>query len=108
MHISFISSIAVIVADPAPSRKLFIDALGLPLQPHEGDEYSTVAKSNAAPGGRRTAPSSLDTSCNAHASDPFATAIASETICHSRPHAVNVGATVRSDCAIFRRPSAPA
>jgi hypothetical protein len=39
MDISFISSIAVIVADPAPSRKLFIDALGLPLQPHPGDEY---------------------------------------------------------------------
>jgi hypothetical protein len=38
MQISFISSIAVIVADPAPSRKLFIDALGLPLQPHAGDD----------------------------------------------------------------------
>jgi hypothetical protein len=39
MHISFLSSIAVIVADPAPSRKLFVDTLGLPLQPHPGDEY---------------------------------------------------------------------
>ena len=39
MNISFISSIAVIVADPAPSRKLFVDTLGLPLQPHAGDEY---------------------------------------------------------------------
>jgi catechol 2,3-dioxygenase-like lactoylglutathione lyase family enzyme len=34
----FISTIAVVVADPAESRKLFIDALGLPLE-GEGDGY---------------------------------------------------------------------
>ena len=36
MEIEFISGVAVITADPAASRKLYLDALGLPL---EGDEY---------------------------------------------------------------------
>ncbi len=39
MRIQFISSIAVVTADPAQSRKLFIDTLGLPLERHEGDDY---------------------------------------------------------------------
>lgn len=39
MKISFISSIAVVASDPAESRKLFVDALGLPLKRHEDDEY---------------------------------------------------------------------
>lgn len=36
MDILFIASTAVITQDPAASRKLFVDALGLPL---EGDDY---------------------------------------------------------------------
>jgi catechol 2,3-dioxygenase-like lactoylglutathione lyase family enzyme len=39
MKILFIASVAVIAPDPVPSRKLFIDALGLPLQRHDGDDY---------------------------------------------------------------------
>jgi catechol 2,3-dioxygenase-like lactoylglutathione lyase family enzyme len=36
MQIEFIASFAVITTDPAKSRELYVDALGLPL---EGDEY---------------------------------------------------------------------
>ena len=36
MKIEFVASIAVITPDPTESRKLYLDALGLPL---EGDEY---------------------------------------------------------------------
>jgi catechol 2,3-dioxygenase-like lactoylglutathione lyase family enzyme len=39
MKILFISSMAIVTPDPAESRKLFIDTLGLPLQRHEGDDY---------------------------------------------------------------------
>ena len=39
MHIEFIASTAVITADPARSRKLYVDTLGLPLEHGEGDEY---------------------------------------------------------------------
>ncbi|THV42035.1 VOC family protein [Glycomyces buryatensis] len=39
MEIQFIASVSVIAADPPASRKLFVDALGLPLRKHEGDEY---------------------------------------------------------------------
>jgi hypothetical protein len=39
MKILFISSLAIVASDPAHSRKLFIDALGLPLERHEGDDY---------------------------------------------------------------------
>ena len=39
MDIEFIASVAVIAADPAESRKLYVDALGLPLQAEEGGEY---------------------------------------------------------------------
>jgi catechol 2,3-dioxygenase-like lactoylglutathione lyase family enzyme len=39
MKILFISSMAVVTPDPAQSRKLFIDALGLPLERHDGDDY---------------------------------------------------------------------
>jgi catechol 2,3-dioxygenase-like lactoylglutathione lyase family enzyme len=38
MKILFIASVAVVTADPPESRKLFIDALGLPLE-GEGDGY---------------------------------------------------------------------
>lgn len=39
MDIKFIASVAVIAADPAESRKLYVNALGLPLQAEEGGEY---------------------------------------------------------------------
>jgi catechol 2,3-dioxygenase-like lactoylglutathione lyase family enzyme len=39
MEIEFIASFAVITPDPAASRKLYIDALGLPLAHGEGDDY---------------------------------------------------------------------
>lgn len=39
MEILFVSSFAVVAPDPVESRKLFIDALGLPLKRHEGDDY---------------------------------------------------------------------
>jgi catechol 2,3-dioxygenase-like lactoylglutathione lyase family enzyme len=38
MEVEFIATMAVIVADPPQGRKLFIDALGLPLE-GEGDGY---------------------------------------------------------------------
>jgi catechol 2,3-dioxygenase-like lactoylglutathione lyase family enzyme len=42
MNVLFIASVAVVVADPPQSRKLFIDALGLPLE-GEGDGYYSSA-----------------------------------------------------------------
>jgi catechol 2,3-dioxygenase-like lactoylglutathione lyase family enzyme len=40
MHVLFVSSVSVISADPAQSRRLYLDALGLPLQPASPtDEY---------------------------------------------------------------------
>jgi catechol 2,3-dioxygenase-like lactoylglutathione lyase family enzyme len=39
MEIQFIASMAVITPDPAPSAQLYRDALGLPLQTAEGDDY---------------------------------------------------------------------
>ena len=38
MDVLFVASVAVVTADPPRSRKLFIDALGLPLE-GEGDGY---------------------------------------------------------------------
>jgi catechol 2,3-dioxygenase-like lactoylglutathione lyase family enzyme len=38
MDVLFVASVAVITADPPQSRKLFMDALGLPLE-GEGDGY---------------------------------------------------------------------
>jgi catechol 2,3-dioxygenase-like lactoylglutathione lyase family enzyme len=46
MDVRFLSTVAIVVADPAHSRRLFIDALGLPLQ-GEGDGYYS---STAIPG----------------------------------------------------------
>ena len=37
MRIEFIASVAVITADPPMSRRLYVDAIGLPLQGH--DDY---------------------------------------------------------------------
>ena len=39
MDVLYVSSVAVVSADPPASRKLFVDALGLPLEPHPGDDY---------------------------------------------------------------------
>jgi catechol 2,3-dioxygenase-like lactoylglutathione lyase family enzyme len=39
MKIEFLASVAVIAPDPPASRKLYVDALGLPLDGQGGDEY---------------------------------------------------------------------
>jgi catechol 2,3-dioxygenase-like lactoylglutathione lyase family enzyme len=39
MEIEFLSSVAVIAPDPPESRKLYVDALGLPLESRGDDEY---------------------------------------------------------------------
>ena len=39
MKIQFIASVSVIAPDPVTSRKLFVEALGLPLEAAEGDDY---------------------------------------------------------------------
>ena len=39
MHIEFIASMAIITPDPAASRTLYVDALGLPLEAAAGSEY---------------------------------------------------------------------
>jgi catechol 2,3-dioxygenase-like lactoylglutathione lyase family enzyme len=39
MNVQFISSFAVITPDIDTSRRLYVDALGLPLAASEGDEY---------------------------------------------------------------------
>lgn len=39
MDVEFIATVSVIAADPAESRKLYVDALGLPLQAEQGSEY---------------------------------------------------------------------
>jgi catechol 2,3-dioxygenase-like lactoylglutathione lyase family enzyme len=39
MKIEFLSSVAVIAPDPPASRKLYVDALGLPLDSQGDDEY---------------------------------------------------------------------
>lgn len=44
MDIVFISSVSAIAADPAESRKLYVDAVGLPLEPHEGTDYWSSEK----------------------------------------------------------------
>jgi catechol 2,3-dioxygenase-like lactoylglutathione lyase family enzyme len=39
MNVDWISSVAVIAADPAASRELYVDALGLPLEADAGGDY---------------------------------------------------------------------
>src|SRR3954451_1741651 len=39
MNVEFIASVAVVAADPPESRKLYVDALGLPLEGQGADEY---------------------------------------------------------------------
>ena len=40
MNVEFVTSIAVIAPDPAESRRLYVDALGLPLAAGEGSDYA--------------------------------------------------------------------
>ena len=39
MNILFVASVAAVTADPPESRKLYVDALALPLEAAEGSEY---------------------------------------------------------------------
>jgi catechol 2,3-dioxygenase-like lactoylglutathione lyase family enzyme len=39
MQIEFVASVAAVTPDPAVSRALYVDALGLPLEHGEGDDY---------------------------------------------------------------------
>ena len=48
MRVLFVASVAVVAADPPQSRRLFIDALGLPLE-GDGDGYYS---SGSIPGSR--------------------------------------------------------
>ncbi len=49
MDLQFITSIAIVTPNPPESRKLFIDALGLPLEPASpGDEYHFSDKIDGA------------------------------------------------------------
>jgi catechol 2,3-dioxygenase-like lactoylglutathione lyase family enzyme len=41
MNVLFVASVAVVAADPPQSRKLFIDALGLPLEGEGNGYYSS-------------------------------------------------------------------
>jgi catechol 2,3-dioxygenase-like lactoylglutathione lyase family enzyme len=47
MKIEFLASVAVIAPDPPASRKLYVDAIGLPLAGHGGDEYHHTDKLGA-------------------------------------------------------------
>jgi catechol 2,3-dioxygenase-like lactoylglutathione lyase family enzyme len=48
MQIEFIASVAVITPDPAQSRSLYVEALGLPLEAAEGDDYLHSEKIDGA------------------------------------------------------------
>ena len=39
MNIQFVAGVAIVAADPPRSRELIVDALGLPLQAADGDDY---------------------------------------------------------------------
>lgn len=41
MDTKFITSVSVVAADPAASRKLYVDALGLPLRRLDGEYFAT-------------------------------------------------------------------
>src|SRR5438874_2561901 len=44
MNIEFVASVAVVAADPPESRKLYVDALGLPLTGDDPDGYHSSEK----------------------------------------------------------------
>jgi catechol 2,3-dioxygenase-like lactoylglutathione lyase family enzyme len=41
MQVQFIASVAVIAPEPAASRRLYLDALGLPLEPLDDEYYAS-------------------------------------------------------------------
>ena len=41
MHVKFMASVSVISANPSASRKLYVDALGLPLERKDGEYFAT-------------------------------------------------------------------
>lgn len=43
MQIQFVTSVAVIATDPQESRRLYVDALGLPLRQLDGEYFATEA-----------------------------------------------------------------
>jgi catechol 2,3-dioxygenase-like lactoylglutathione lyase family enzyme len=48
VNVQFIASVAVITPDPAASRSLYVDTLGLPLASQSGDEYIWTDKLDGA------------------------------------------------------------
>jgi hypothetical protein len=48
MKILFVASVAVVVPIPVESRRLFVERLGLPLEPHPGDDYYFSEKLDGA------------------------------------------------------------
>ena len=44
MNVLFIASVGVVAADPPESRKLYVDALGLPLEADDGGDYWSSGK----------------------------------------------------------------
>ena len=48
MHVEFIATVAVIAADPPASRRLYVDALGLPLQGQGEHDYFWTDKLEGA------------------------------------------------------------
>lgn len=48
MDIEFIATVSVIAADPVESRRLYVDALGLPLRAEQGSEYFHSEKIDGA------------------------------------------------------------
>lgn len=41
MQVQFIASVAIVTPDPPASRKLYVDALGLPLEQTDGEYFSS-------------------------------------------------------------------
>ena len=48
MQVLFISSVSIITREPSQSRKLFVDAIGLPLESPPGDDYAFTEKIGGA------------------------------------------------------------
>ena len=48
VNVQFIATVAVIAADPGASRRLYVDALGLPLQSQSGGDYVWTDKLDGA------------------------------------------------------------
>jgi catechol 2,3-dioxygenase-like lactoylglutathione lyase family enzyme len=48
VKVEFIASVAAIAPDPATSRRLYVDTLGLPLESHGDDQYIWTEKLDGA------------------------------------------------------------